>query len=300
MRFLILLLVCCFTLALRGQHKTDTSPFSYNRNLPLYPQIDSIRKANNIRIESITYNSPKGGRVTSYLVMPSRKGRYPAVVFQHWGPGNKSEFLTEAQGLASQGIVSLLIDAPWNCPGNTYTSLFFDAYAIYTQGVMNIIRGVDMLDSLPRIDTSRIAYVGHSYGAHLGGVLAGIEPRFKAIVLMAGPYSAVDMATNSTEPFWQKMRDSIPNKFKVWAAQMRPIDAEHYITKARVPVLHQYGTKDNAIDKGLAERYIALTPQPVEAKFYEAGHELNPQAMQDRDAWLISRLAPIPDSNKKP
>ena len=56
------------------------------------------------------------------------------------------------------------------------------------------------------MDPKRIAYVGHSYGGVAGGVLAGIEPRISAFVLIgAVPSEALHMQENKS-PYWQEMR----------------------------------------------------------------------------------------------
>ena len=61
----------------------------------------------------LTYASPKGGRVTAYLVAPAGKGPFAGLVFGHWGPGNRTEFLPEATLYARAGAASLLVDYPW-------------------------------------------------------------------------------------------------------------------------------------------------------------------------------------------
>ena len=45
-------------------------------------------------------------------------------------------------------------------------------------------RAVDLLLRQVGVDVKRIGYVGHSYGGIAGGVLAGVEPRIAAFVLL--------------------------------------------------------------------------------------------------------------------
>jgi len=54
------------------------------------------------------------------------------------------------------------------------------------QTVIDLRRAVDVVLSRPGVDPKRIGFVGHSFGATWGGVLAGVEKRIKAYVLMAG------------------------------------------------------------------------------------------------------------------
>src|SRR5262249_7111695 len=64
------------------------------------------------KVYDVTYASPQGGRVTAYLVTPTGKGPHAGLVFGHWGPGDRTEFLPEAKLYAAAGAVSLLIDYP--------------------------------------------------------------------------------------------------------------------------------------------------------------------------------------------
>ncbi len=100
--------------------------FDYDQNAPLDVREVGVIHRNGIRIHDITYASPKSGRVTAYLVVPTARGRFAGLVFGHWGYGTRTEFLPEAMLYARAGVVSLLVDdlnvrpAPWrrNAPGS--------------------------------------------------------------------------------------------------------------------------------------------------------------------------------------
>lgn len=47
-----------------------------------------------------------------YLVVPSGRGPFAAILYMHWGQGNKDEFLSEAVEMAYHGAISIMIDAP--------------------------------------------------------------------------------------------------------------------------------------------------------------------------------------------
>src|SRR5207247_9018626 len=115
---------------------------------------------------NINYASPKFGRVTAYLVEPSVKGKYAGMVFGHWGYGNRTEFLPEAILYARAGVVSLLIDYPWvrpapwrrNEPGEKPEAVRDN----YAATVIDLRRGIDLLQARADVDSKRIAYVGLS------------------------------------------------------------------------------------------------------------------------------------------
>src|SRR5262245_8516490 len=100
--------------------------FDYDQNAALDIKEAGVINRNGVRIHDISYVSPKGGRVTAYLVVPEAKGRHAGIVFGHWGMGTRTEFLPEAMLYAKAGVVSLLVDdldvrpAPWrrSAPGS--------------------------------------------------------------------------------------------------------------------------------------------------------------------------------------
>jgi cephalosporin-C deacetylase-like acetyl esterase len=136
-----------------------------------------------VTVYDVTYDSPKGGRVPAYLVLPASKGPFPAVVWGHWmdyKTSSREEFLDEALVLAHSGLASLLVDAPFVRPGFIADDdVLTSQYPIAQQQmVIDVRRGVDYLLSRGDIDANRLAYVGHSFDAGVGGILAGVEPRF--------------------------------------------------------------------------------------------------------------------------
>ena len=86
----------------------------------------------------------------------------------------------EAIQYANLGAVSLLLDDNFSPTGRPR-----DRDRLI-QIVNDVRRGVDLLTSRLDVDPHRIAFVGHSYGANLGGVLAGVDQRITAYVFMSG------------------------------------------------------------------------------------------------------------------
>src|SRR5437667_11948504 len=95
----------------------DVHLFDYDRKAPLDFHDNGAQDITGITVHDISYASPKGGSVPAFLVVPQGKGPFPAVIFVHWGQGNRTEFLSEALILARPGAEALLIDAVFNRPG---------------------------------------------------------------------------------------------------------------------------------------------------------------------------------------
>ena len=65
---------------------------------------------------------------------------------------------------------------------------------------IEVRRALDLLLSQPQVDAKRLAFVGHDYGAIFGGIVAGVEKRVKACVLMAGMGNFSDWSLRPS--FW--------------------------------------------------------------------------------------------------
>ncbi len=238
--------------------------FSYDSEVPLDIQEEAVTERDGIQIHSISYASPKG-RVSAYLVVPPGEGPFAGIIFVHWGLGNRDQFLDEAVQFAKMGAVSLLMDAPWNRP------YFFrpDLYLLYIQTVLDLQRSVDLLVARPDVDIDRIGYVGHSYGATWGGVLAGVEKRIKAYVLMAGGA--------------QISKTDGPNKPE--------IDAINYIGHAAPSaVFFQFAENDEYITEESAWLFYDVASEPKFIQWYDTSHRFNDQARDDRVEWLSAQL----------
>ncbi|HEX8492073.1 MAG TPA: hypothetical protein VF658_04470 [Pyrinomonadaceae bacterium] len=296
----LLLLLLALSLTSFSQETYDNlvRRFAYDKNTPLDLQQHGLEERDGIKIYDISYASLKGGRVPAYLVVPKGRGPFAAIIFGHWAmPGspvmNRKEFLEEALALARAGAVSLLTDAPFARPGFKPGTQPFDPQdvAVYFQQVMDMRRGVDLLLSRKDVDSSRIAYVGHSYNANVGGLLAGVEKRIKTFVLMAGSLSDVE-ALRSNDPEMVKLRQLVGEaKIEQVIAETNWLDPANYIGHAAPSsVLLQYGLKDGPNGEKRGRHYFSLVSEPKALKLYDAGHALNSEARRDRYEWLRTHL----------
>jgi cephalosporin-C deacetylase-like acetyl esterase len=283
-------------LAASALAQTGASHFDYNKSAPLDVQQVGSSRRETINILEITYASPRGGRVPAYLVLPAGEGPFPAVIFAHWAntehspkTSNKTEFLDEAVLYAKAGTICLLIDAPFARPGfkEDPDALGTQETDVLTQQVIDLRRGVDLLTSRKDVKDSRIAYVGHSFDAGVGGILRGVEPRIAALVLMAGDFATRELV-NSNEPdmvaFRKKYGDKAVNAYLDnydWA------DGIHYVTlPGKAPVLLQMATHDEFGSAAMFETQAGAVAAPKAVKWYDATHALNAEARLDRYIWL--------------
>jgi len=270
--------------------------FDYDQKSPLDVQEVGVEHRGDVAIHDISYASPKGGRVPAYLVVPSGKGPFAAVIWGHWYmPGsaflNRKEFLDEAVALAPGGVVSLLPDGPIARPGHVEDETPLNEHEVtdLLQQIVDMRRGADLLLARPDVDPKRLAYVGHSYDASVGGFLSGIDKRFKAFVLMAGGLSD-EMDTKSKE--LQDYRKRVgPEKFDAFQAKYEWLDPGKFVSHAAPAfVFLQYATHEKFLTPDRARGYATLVSEPKQFQLYDAPHALNAEARRDRIAFLTDQL----------
>jgi dienelactone hydrolase len=288
--------------------------WDYDKNAPLNLQQAGVQERDGVKIYDIAYSAPvsdrstavgpNGGAVTAYLVVPSGKGPFPALIYGHWCmPGsekrNRTEFLDEAVVLAHSGVVSLLPDHVTVHPGfkEDNTPLNLAQIAVEVQQDINLRRGADLLLARKDVDPKRLAYVGHSCDASAGGFLSGIDKRFKAFVIMAGSLSdEVDSKTKVYQDYRQKIG---PEKFDAFVAKYAWMDPGKYVSRAAPAAMFlQYATDEPFLNADLAKQYLAVVSEPKKFKIYQAPHALNPEATRDRIAFLAEQLAVKPPDPK--
>jgi dienelactone hydrolase len=258
------------------------------------PDVKEVRseKRGDVTVTELTYTSPLGGPIPALLVRPSGRGPFPAVLFQHWGQGTKTEFLDEALSLARTGVVSLLVDAPFVRPEPWRRPMMGPQMGdTWRQALVDLRRAVDVLSSRPEVDGKRLAYVGHSFGASIGGSLSGVEPRLRAFVLMSGLGDFTDVMRTGTGPVeteWRK--NTPPDELEDFYNSFAPLDGSVGVRNASAAFFFQYPRADAAVPYERLRKYFEVAPQPKILKVYEGGHELNEAARRDRAQWLRTWL----------
>jgi dienelactone hydrolase len=165
-----------------------------SRRVPLDVRVREETALPRYTRKEISFAVEPGDRVTALLLVPrARAGKAPAVLCLHQttalgkkepaGMGNRN--LAYAAELAERGFVTLAPDYP------NYGDYKVDAYALgyasaTMKGVWNHMRAVDLLQSLPEVDASRIGAIGHSLGGHNSIFVAVFDSRVKAVVSSCG------------------------------------------------------------------------------------------------------------------
>ena len=184
-----------------------------DHELPLNYQETGSIKMEGFTVKNILFQTRPGVYATANLYIPEGKGPFPAIINMHghWDKGRIHD-VPQSRGpsLALNGYVCLNIDAFGS--GERTTVHGVDEYhgANLGASLMNIgesllgfqvsdnMRGVDLLSSLPYVDSNNIGATGASGGGNQTMWLTAIDERIKASmpVVSVGTFESAVMRSN--------------------------------------------------------------------------------------------------------
>ena len=272
--------------------QAEVSLFAYDVNAPLNLQKTVESTSGGVEFSGISYDSPAGGRVTGILVNPvNRSSLRPGIIVMHGMPGSSRDtWLTDyAQTLAQYGAVVIAIDAPFARRTGSPVRMTKQDRDEQVQLMKDLQRAVDVLRAQPNVAANRIAYYGVSYGGAMGAQFAAIERRIKTAVLVVGNGGLV---TRSTGPADLAFMASLSCATRVaWFREMVPIEPIRFIGLAKpTPLLLQNGRLDEFVLQADAQLLHNAAPEPKRLLWYNAGHNLNQQALFDAHDWLVEQI----------
>ena len=236
-------------------------------------------------VAPFSFRAPTGNLVTGEIVRPTRRGAHPGVLFVHWlgdpKTTNHTEFEADAAALARHGVTSVLVDTMWSRPGwvpSVGKSASADAKATQDQ-VAELRAALDLLLAQPGVQPRHVAVVGHDFGAMLAALMAGVDPRPQAYVLMAG---------NSDLAEWYTFGKVVPAEY----ARDLGLSVTGALKASRTRAfLFQFAEHDRYIPADRAAAFVAAAPVAAKVMTYPTDHSLAlPQAFEDRQAWLLAQL----------
>lgn len=263
--------------------------FDYDATRPLDIKETSRREDAGVLLRDITYTQISGATNAATLVTPKTPAAAPApaILFVHWyGPpaatSNRTQFIPDAVALARQGVTSLLIDTPWSVPTYFRSRTRAEDYTRSVQQVRDLRRALDVLAAQPGIDRTRLALVGHDFGAMYGTLAAVVDPRVTHFVFMAGTASFSDWFL-----YGPKLEGKEREQF---IAELAPLDPVVWVPRLRGPLLMQFADNDEHVSTARREQLAAAAPKGADVRVYKAGHELSEEATRERLAWLRRAL----------
>ena len=265
--------------------------FDYASQLPVSITEISVKQEDGYTLHDIHYPSPKGGDVPAYLLVPDGTGPFAGILLMHGSSGSREYLVSLAKDLVPTGAVVLTISGPAaRTPNRDWIHFTAQDRDEQIQLIIDLRRGVDLLLEQPNVDTSRIGYIGYSYGGAMGGLLAGVEHRIKAYGLMVGDGGLVTHFMEDGKPV-SGFETVPPSMRENWLRIMEPIEPIHFVGHASPSVLFfQNARYDNLVNEADALAYQTAGSEPKKVEWYDSGHGLPEQAYFDMVNWLAEQI----------
>ncbi len=199
-------------------------------------------------LTEITTTAEDGTPVRSWLVLPAGEEPAPLVLWIHGGPlgsWNAWHWRWNPWLMAAQGYAVLLPDPALSTGyGQDFIQRGWGAwgFAPYT----DLMAATDAACAHPRVDGTRAAAMGGSFGGYMANWIAGHTDRFAAIVTHAGLWALDQFGGTTDGSYW-------------WAREMTPemtsANSPHlFVADITTPMLVIHGDKDYRVPIGEALR----------------------------------------------
>jgi dipeptidyl aminopeptidase/acylaminoacyl peptidase len=239
-----------------------------------------------------------GQTMTGTISIPDGEGPFPVVIVNHGFIPPERYWIGQDSGifgdpLAAHGFISV---AP-NWPGYSGSGPApADLPAIAGEAV-TALDLVSALYTLPKADTTKVAFIGHSNGGGVSEIAMVVDPRVKAVVLFA-PVST-DMADNGRK--WWVTRPEGPGAIGKPDANPEGyahLSPRNYLAGGQPPALFLQGTADEDIPAAWTQAsYDAMKAKGIQTDlvwFPGAHHDMVgtdlDRANQLSEAWIRKAL----------
>jgi cephalosporin-C deacetylase-like acetyl esterase len=275
-----------------------------DRRMVLLPErCDSVINVYEVSVQ----NNRSGSRIYGILCVPKKPGKYPAALKV---PGAGARPYRGDTALAGKGIVTFEIGihgVTVTQPNQFYYDLAFgplrnyyfsnlddrDSY-YYNRVYLGCLRAVDLLASLPEVDTSRIAVYGGSQGGALSIVTAALDHRIKYIAAFYFALSDVTGYLHGRAGGWPHMF-SPANIGSMGSAEKIKVsayyDVANFAKLINIPGIYCWGFNDEVCPPtSIYAAYNNIHAPKENVITKESGHWLSAEQSTRSANWLIQKL----------
>ena len=230
-------------------------------------------------VEDVTFKGAGGDDVQMFVVSPpgAEPGKkYPLVQLVHGGPigtfGDAFSFRWHPHAFAAPGYVVAMVNFHGSSSfGQKWVESILGAHP--DKPFTDIMKSTDALIAQGRVDPTRMAAAGGSYGGFLVNWIAGHTDRFKCLVSHAGVYDLLAQFASDATYGRQHSYGGTPFTNRDNVEKWSP---NRFAAAFKTPVLIVHGEKDYRVPIGQGlEFYGTLTAKGVPARllyFPDEGH----------------------------
>ncbi|MCI0515841.1 alpha/beta fold hydrolase [candidate division KSB1 bacterium] len=286
---LTFIMICCWWRLLVSNVAAQTPPdsfiyseknvldfYEYDRSQPLNARFDTTGTILQYYKIDVWFTSIHGevvpGKIWS-LRDGSAAKKAPCIIWLHGYGGNKQiDDLAFAILGPNLGCAFLALDAQYHGSRRESSKVMFsldliqDRYA-FVQTIIDYRRALDLLEMLPAIDTDNIGLLGGSMGGILGALLASVDSRIKATVLIVGGGHWSEMMRISDHPTAPALRQYLKGNFQAIDRLLEPVDPWRVIQRIHNLQMHN-GTADLTVPYSNAVELYERAGEPKEFYSY--------------------------------
>ena len=279
---LVVALLLCISVAASiagcggGGDEAGAGLFDYDHQAPLDAQFAPQPTYAGDQIKLGTYTGDHD-RVPAFLAFPPGESSGPCVIYMHGLTRSKEDAAGLVGPLAGEGIGLLAIDAPYHGARSQGTAALERILrqppavaSMLRQTVIDLRRGLDLLAGRPECDPHRLGFIGFSFGALTGAMLAGSDTRVHSAALLSGGAGWATVLSRAQPdfpageaPFDRGELDALdPYAMQDWVGRIAPR-----------PVLIANGLHDEVIPRASQQAFRAAAGEGSELFWWDGGHD---------------------------
>ena len=226
-----------------------------------YSEAGGLDATTFVKPERITVKSFDGREVPAYLYRPAREGRVPVVMTIHGGPESqfRPSFNAQIQAWVNELGVAVLAPNVRGSTGYGKTYVTLDNAEKREDAVKDVGALLDWIAKDPKLDASRVAVIGGSYGGYMTlASLVHYGPRIRAGIDIVGIANFVTFL-EKTSGYRVDLRrveygDERKPEMKAFFEKISPANHAEKITSA---LLVAHGRNDPRVPFAEAEQIVA-------------------------------------------
>lgn len=286
------------------QGKKELAVFPVDAKMILMPE-RCTEKVNVYQVNLQGYG--KGSRVYGILCIPSKPGKYPALLKV---PGAGVRPYAGDIGLAEKGIITLEIGIhgiPVDMPSNIYASLaggalnnyqnfnLDDKNKFYFKRVyLNCIRANDFLISLPQFNGKDLGVTGGSQGGALSVVTAALDNRVTCLAAMYPALSDLTATFKKRAAGWPQYFEAYTYEFNNKKDKITTCgyyDVANFARFVKAPGLFTWGFNDEVCPPtSMFATYNNIASLKTLKPFPDTGHWAYGEQYEMLNNWLFSKF----------
>ncbi len=226
-------------------------------------------------------------KMAGILRRPAGVERSPVMLLIGGLDSVKEELQIVADYFLKRKIACLALDGPGQ--GETASQINIEASSEKPVGA-----AIDFLERCDGIDVGRLGIYGQSLGGHYAIRAAAFEPRIKAAIDSAGPYTVAghwdELPPMTREGYQQRLGARNPQEA---FERVSKLDLTGVVQKVSCPLLVMHGTADEVVPVGDADQIAREAKAATYWRFEGGNHSLSNRHWEARNGmadWIVGHI----------